>query len=384
MPQFQIKKVSLSIVLALVCVVFDAKADSGSSACMEVEFREPVTWSFSADWALSADRSLIFADYVSNTLSLYNESGRKVSLTEKVQGAVPGIFHVGAITTFSQERVYLLEDRVHSGSRRFVFLSEDFEFLGESPIPGRVDPDKNVLLTLYYWGALADEKTIIAYADIKKNDESYSSAVVQFSLETSDFQIIEEIDATNPARQLYLLRYPLIGGNHERISYMVANERSSRMEVLTKQSGIHKGGSRVLGTVATALPSRIDSLEGIDRVFQSLNQDGFIAAILVWHSRTFLVRHLLTGNPLSPRRWLVTEVDDVSGRELQSFILPTVAPHIMVVPGEDYWAVIEKGIVFQFNMQLIEKAWYVPSALFQAKGASLSSRKQVELCADGN
>ena len=63
------------------------------------------------------------------------------------------------------------------------------------------------------------------------------------------------------------------------------------------------------------------------------------------------------------QEWYLSKVDPSEDHVAGWVRLPTVANHLMVVPGDRYWALIEKRTVEGFGLQTIDSLRFIPSAL---------------------
>jgi hypothetical protein len=87
--------------------------------------------------------------------------------------------------------------------------------------------------------------------------------------------------------------------------------------------------------------------------------------------------YLLTRSPLAggATRWALTRIDPATGEASGSMSIASAANHLMVVPGPDHWALIEKGPVLSFGYQELRQIVMMPVELLASweNGGTLCS-----------
>ncbi len=80
-------------------------------------------------------------------------------------------------------------------------------------------------------------------------------------------------------------------------------------------------------------------------IFASYESATMAAGIYAWDDRLYLLaKHAMAAN--RETAWWLIEVDPKNeGREISRIRLPTAAAHLTIVPGNEFWALIEKGKV---------------------------------------
>jgi hypothetical protein len=83
----------------------------------------------------------------------------------------------------------------------------------------------------------------------------------------------------------------------------------------------------------------------------------------IYGSQRFL--HVLVRLVLSDsgeKTWTLIRIDPQRDLIVGETVLPISAPHILVIPGPQYWAFVEKGRVRAFGEQEADSLLLVPSA----------------------
>ncbi len=82
--------------------------------------------------------------------------------------------------------------------------------------------------------------------------------------------------------------------------------------------------------------------------YAALEEARTIAGLYAWNDRLYLlVKEEMKANNLTP--WWLIQLASRDGSEMARISLPTGAPHLSVIPGMEYWALIEKGEVQPFG-----------------------------------
>ena len=361
------------------------RADSG---CVNVHVARPLEWSFSTDWNLGKEGGLIFVDPIAGTLDRIDLAGVRTDLSSALDQGIEGTYRITGITTLSREKVYLLLDTPRSANQksRMLFLSRDFKYAGESPVTGRSSSDGYKITRIYVWDVMEDERTVVALADLEKVSDdgpSDSSAIVTFSLEDDTFDVVERLPLDSPVRNLSRLRYPVLAAGENELVFMSLKGESDKFSLefsLRRSEGRSRGSRSYIDLKNKIVSPTSISLRGIQETYEELSKEGFLSAVILWHERLFVVEVESTDQKLVPFQWVMREVDRRTGKVKGIFLLPATSPHIMVIPGDDNWAIVEKGRVMAFNLQLIDAFWIVPSSMIESRRNSNETVDQEILC----
>ncbi len=81
-------------------------------------------------------------------------------------------------------------------------------------------------------------------------------------------------------------------------------------------------------------------------IFKSYETADMASGIFAWNSSLYLLTKEAMDEQSETTAWWLSRVDlEDGGRELPKVRLPSSAAHLTVVPGDDFWALIEKGRV---------------------------------------
>jgi hypothetical protein len=373
---------------AAILSILSVASSFAAAECPYISIDHPLEWSFSADWNLGKEGGLLFVDPVVGELDRIDSDGTRTDLSEVLKRAVPGVYRLTGIATLPNQRKYLLQDTPRSAEEpsRFVVLSQDYRYDYESPITGRTDDENSTITRIYMWDVMSDGLTVVALADLRhasRDRREDFSGIVMFSLEAKTFKILMRVRLDSPERRLYRMRYPLLAaGNAEAlfVSGEGGEDRYWLNMVAYKSSTQRSSVQSRLPLPKLTFPRTFSSLRQVQSAYGQLAANGFISTVILWESRLFLVELEQIGSTITSYQWVLKELDRHTGEVKGARILPAKSRHLMVIPGSDRWAIVEKGIVTSFNAQLIEGIWEIPSGLIAAMSDSKNGAASRELC----
>jgi hypothetical protein len=338
-----------------------------SQVCERIEFSTRLTWTFSATWDIEEEKILL-TDPLRGRLFAIDRRGNGTDLTTSIQKQLPDPLQLSEIKALPGQNIYLIEDEANSGGEnRFLLLGRDFSLKKMYPIGGRTDDRGSTLLKIYSWEVSPDGERVIAFGDLRLPGGKESSAFVAFSLHGRFFKVLDYMDVDSPQRVLYMIGYRFLSmGDHGEAFFVRMDGEISLRTIRGNKNYRPESVTDVpiFGATMVTPPVKI-GLSNIDDVFRSLAKEGAISSVFNWHSRTFLLMQTRTPESLTPNLWHLREINTETGEEVGSFRLPTVSPHVMVVLGEQHWAIIEKGPIFRFGLQFAASAWIIPTHLLE-------------------
>ncbi|MGH7340169.1 MAG: hypothetical protein ACREKH_06735 [Candidatus Rokuibacteriota bacterium] len=341
------RPVHLAAGVALVAVLIAGAAGDlfGAPACARREFNEDAVRTVSM--VPSPDGDLLVLDF-------RNRQIVRVDLPDGSWGAVPGAAGQ-ALKSQGPETIYgfgggLLVRRASTGD--FVELDGR---LGIKPgKPHRVTgiPDGELREVRGIFLLQADGRDLVVCGDLylggadPKRTENWRSGVVRIPLDApKSFEVLREFDIDDRTVLGCRLALPLIANLPGRRSYLLALEDRPRIYELRPGAE-----ARPL----TAFPERFafspslgessqPGKERIPDIFSYLENATTPVGLFGWEGALYL----LTRSPAADRGtdWWLTRIDPATDTVAGTVRLATRANHLMVVPGDPYWALIEKGPV---------------------------------------
>ena len=340
------RPVHLAAGAALVAaLIAGAAGDLFGAPCTRREFTLDAVRTVSA--APSPDGNLL-------VLNLRDRQLVKVDLPEGTWGAVPGVAGQ-ALKSQNPEAVYGLDGGLllrRAATRDYVELDDRLGIKPGTPhrVAGIPDGDRREVRGI--WSVQADGRDLVVCSDLylggadPKRIENWRTGVVRISLDApASFEVLYELDIDDRTALGCRLALPLIANLPGRRSYLLALEDRPRIYEL--RPGAEE---RPL----TAFPERFafspalgesanPGKESIPGIFSDLEKATTPVGLFGWEGALYL----LTRSPAADQGtdWWLTRIDPATDALAGTVRLATKANHLMVVPGDRYWALIEKGRV---------------------------------------
>lgn len=191
-----------------------------------------------------------------------------------------------------------------------------------------------------------------------KSGELWNTGLVRIPLqEPSQFKVVREFTLEHPMYIHCRLGYELLSTIGS-TAFALVMEDEPRIEVFAGEEW------EGVSTIELELGERpeIPNYE---------SRDGFALTMRVVEMATMPVSviardeqlYVLSRRPGIARRtiWSLTRIDPHYGEVLGNAELPSVSPHLTIVPGEEYWAFVEKGSVRRLGDQDTSRIMYIAS-----------------------
>jgi hypothetical protein len=313
----------------------------------------------SAAWGPSGD--LLVVDALSRQVFRYPLAGGLGAEVEawrqaSVKPGRPGVIVSGG------GRYAIEADTAH-----LAYLDDRLAFAGELDVADATRGPRGEVATLYDW-ALTGEH-LVAFSDIKlpgtaSGKEEWISGFVKIPLAApGQFEILRRVGLDDSERGYYLLGLRLLTTVGDE-AYLLSMSSTPRLGRVTSNGGPELALSVPAALAGATVPELEHpqgfGKEGVVDLFQRLEQASIPAGLYGWGGSLWLLGRAPAGD--GGTRWSLTRVDPASGESGGTFVLPTTAPHVTVVPGDPYWAIIEKGRVEGFGKQEVLGALLVSGA----------------------
>ena len=213
--------------------------------------------------------------------------------------------------------------------------------------------------------ALGDGE-ILAFADIKLADTSWQSGFVRIPVDSpAEFEMLYPTALDSPATLFYRYGQNFVTWVGATGYFLAMEEHPGIFEV---SSGRVNSPRRLRSFPGPredlAFRPHLPQTEGVGAARQLADaMEGSTGVVGIFGGRQLL--HVLA-REVAPHSnavgWSLLQIDPLRDRYLGSFTLPTSAPHILVIPGPQYWAFVEKGRVRKLGEQETESILLIPSA----------------------
>lgn len=357
----------------LVAVCFAAPATAAQ--CRSLSLSPQPYWVFSGAW--SSDGSSI----------LLLDVARKSLLSYPVDGT-PGevVLGSGQVDADRQNQLSLIQkdgtgfvlEGPNGQLQRLGPGLDTADEIGWSVVESDQEPG---LQSLDSWAVSGDQ--ILLYGDYRHFSGSWLSVFAKASLDDlDDLEILHWLPAREPARQFYLKAQQFLTTLHGKGYFLLQTEPVSVWEVDLLQEGTES-----LRQVEDVVPQRlrrqveIPAARGVDSteaMFTAQARAQSIVALYAQGDHLYLLGREPGEAP--GNRWSLTVVDPTADRVVRTLYLPTTAPHLLVLPGDEYWAVVEKGEVEAFGNQHVQGALLLPTEWFSKTHSPLTRANAAPIC----
>lgn len=312
-------------------------------------------WSVSGAWSQDGERLLLVDAFRSQILE-YRKDGSLVRGHE-----VP----LGGTTIFSRPSTLKARDDgflVEQEDAAFVFLGPDLGAQREEDLLAETLRAPLRIVSIFSWTLLGQEgDQLLALGDVQLENAETRTGFLRVPLDDpSRAELLFEL-GDGDAVDYYLLGHQYmatLGGK----AYLVEMTRSPSIVEVGSEGQVRRLDAFPEGyRLRPYLPSQ-GGLDQIPALFAAVERSRMVAGLYAWEGHLYL----LTREPgVDGCRWTLLEIDPTRETIVESFTLPTRAPHLTVVPGPESWALLERGRVTGFGQQEVPGLLLVPSDRFR-------------------
>lgn len=260
---------------------------------------------------------------------------------------------------------------MQADAHRFIVLNRAYSTEESVDVFSRMSPAGFAIDKVYTWAPAG--KDILAFADLKDQDEKEDSGIVRFPLtpqatgeKARDVQFLLSTDM-DASRKYHRLGYSYITAIGDTGYFVLMGDGIDLWKHVNrkpKPEPMKALAPLFPGQTAPQLPSyvrREDFLSVMSTVEKARMPTGLYGLdrflYLVW-------RQPKGGST----QWLLSKIDpDPRVDKVVSTVeIPSRANHLFVVPGHSYWAFVEKGPALGLDKQEVRSVLTIPSRSLQA------------------
>jgi len=327
--------------------IFNSEAGPDRLTGERIALTRPPSWTHSGAW--TPDDKLLLVDVLRSQIKSYSPSGA-------FERTLPKEFKNQSFTQpltiqYTLRGQFWVEDE----DGRFVLLDRGYRILKVIDIKALAKGPLGELRAVYQWVALDNEFFI--FGDLLKGEDA-TSAFIRVPLgRPEQFQIMARIGIDDPARRFYLLGSPYLAAANA-IPYYLVMDQKPYVESPAGHRIYFTYGADKKVVERPRLPEQHGRLATHD-IYQTLEESTLPAGLYGWHENLYIL--IRTPGILGRTNWSLLKVDPKTGKTLWSRPIDTMANHLVVVPGEKYWAFVEKGPVEEAGVQQVTAYLRVPS-----------------------
>lgn len=338
---------------------------SAEAYCRPLPLPHPMGWVTTGAWDSSGTR-LFVVDSLQRKIFGLSPSGRPLyGFLNGLEKDLPAFLPSRLTSREGRFALELLGDRFVTLDKDFVPLTR--RALNKEAIRGPLSVEK-----IYIWD-LAQNGDIIAYADVMektRRGEEWTSGFLRIAAANpKDFKFLSPPTSyLVPERTFYKLGMPFITSLGETV-YLLRMENNINLYRGRKGDAEFRQLSVEIpdAGLSPILPgfTRADQMPAVMR---AVEQSTMPVGIYGWNEYLYVVSRKPQGRSTV---WSISKIDPNSERVVASTTLPVQAQHLTVIPGDRYWAVIEKGSVTAFGEQEIKQITFIDSSRMKRLGADL-------------
>jgi hypothetical protein len=185
------------------------------------------------------------------------------------------------------------------------------------------------------------------------------------------FNLLESVPLTDPSRRLYQLGNPYSASIGTEAYFLSLARRQLFVVSKTKNSFAWYEIPLPMSAASYSLPKLpySGSVNEIVSTYRFLESTSIPAGLYSQGSNLYLLVRQPT-NLVGQSEWKLIRLDPKSGRTLGEFLLPTRANHVLVIPGQESWAIVEKGPVRSLAQQDVNGILFIPTSLINGRSQS--------------
>ncbi len=341
----------LVLVLLCSCALKAGAAEKGNLIEGDrVSFSQQPRWTISGAWSGDGER-LFLVDVLENSILEYDASGGLVDTIADRGFSLPVLIH-------SAESGYLwLEDE----DGRLLLVDDRFQTQRVVDLKKEVTSPLGSLISVSGWVPLGPS-SLLVFGDIKQGQEA-TGAILRVPLDTpSRFEILRKTPIESAAHRFFLLGQPYLAGVGGKPFFAMLGEtpevfdadgKGFRLVRTTKQ------GKQLL--TAPQLPKQV-TISTTALLFQRLEAAAYPAGIYGWKNSLYVLMRTPTANAST---WSLLKINPETFEVVWNRRIATTANHLLVIPGEKYWAFVEKGPVKGPGNQAVRSFLRVPTAVVE-------------------
>jgi len=331
--------------------IFRSEAGSDLITGERISFTRPPSWTLSGVWA--PDDKLLLVDVLRSQIKSYSPSGAfEGTISKEFKGQK---FTKPLTMQYASGGRFWVEDE----DGRFVLLDRGYRILKVVDLKALAKGPFGELRAVYQWVPLDNEFFI--FGDLVKGEEA-TSAFMRIPLDHPEqSQVVAQIGINDPARRFYFLGSPYLAAARGN-PYYVAMDQTPHVASPSPQKIYFTLGTDKQVVKRPRLPEEHGRAASHD-IYQALEESTLPSGLYGWHENLYVLARI--PGTLGRTHWLLLKVDPKTGGTIWSRPIDSMANHLVVVPGEKYWAFVEKGPVEDAGLQQVASFLRVPSHQFE-------------------
>lgn len=240
------------------------------------------------------------------------------------------------------------------------------------PVKLTAPEGRDGLKSFVQWVPVGDE--ILAFGDTCEFPEACKRSFVRISLDSPDsFGILHSMKIDHPRRILYYFgfSYPFVAAAGERGYFLALDIEPPRICEMPPRHE-KSAYSRCLEKTPENLlrPADLPNKSGENyaaTLYKALTRSNSVAGLYGQGDALYIVNRR-PSKQAGLTDWTFSRIDRRTGEIKYTKDLLTQAPHLTIIPGPKYWAIVEKGEVKGLGQQEVLSVLIVSSSYFEKAG----------------
>lgn len=319
-----------------------------------IPLAEPPQWSSSGAWA-DQGQGLLLVDVLRDEVRRYDMEGRFVGALDEDYARYKDLEDPTLVQGAGGGSVWIEYEDGH-----LFKLNNQLELESSLDITGVKGPQGRVV-ALFWWVPLGNSE-LLAFGQIEEKG-TVSGAVFRVPVaDPAKFRILEKVAVDSPSHRFFLTGQSFLASVQGKPYYMIMD----KTPYLARPDGgrlipvrITKSGSEPL--TRPELPERVN-MDTTPLLFKTLETVAGPAGIYGWGNFLYVLMRTPEEQGLV---WTLLKIDPKTNQVVWNRVIETTASHLVVVPGEKYWAFVEKGPVKGPGNQKVFSFLRVPAQVFE-------------------
>jgi hypothetical protein len=339
-----------------------AQQGSRSITCTEVALTQKPGWSISGSWA--SDGSLFLVDALHRAIQRYSVSGKALGpiggpLGETLRDAYP----VSGKARGSSLILQVTDGLMAVGPDYRPTLPKSIR------VEGAKRREPLAIGALWQWEPVG-QRDIMGFGDVhgaKPDDRrNWYSAFLRFPLDDpSAFRVLRPLGLDDDETNLLRLGFPYIAAIGD-TGYILS--MGNKMALLKNEVNSDKLESLSalppgLDYLPSKLSTQFESWKDYVSTMAGVEKAKLPVGLYAWNGSLYILSRAPDGKGT---RWTLSSIDPVLDQYTGSVDLPIHANHVLVIPGPQAWAFVEKGPVLGKGLQEVSRVLFVPTKRLQA------------------
>lgn len=338
---------------------------SGSCPVVGFEADTRPGWATTGDW--TSPDELLLIDALQKEFLRYNDQGAflgrqlkptEVGIKKHFKDFLPVVAHG------SQERLWVQLVGTRMAKVEWGEVTATLDLWG---LPLRDDAK---LVGILGW-TLSDNE-LFGYGTFEMKDESIRAGFFRLNLEApSDTAIIQDFPRDSPVHIWYRLGHNYLASlDGAEYALWVDEDAVSLLRYTPDNDSLHE--LTVIPDELRSPPAlpKFESARDFRDVMTAVQNATMPTGLHAWEGYVYLTWR--SRHSSGRQNWFVSRIDPERGEIIETTALPSEANHLLVIPGSESWALVEKGPVEGFGFQTTERLRYIPAS--EIRGFTAQSR----------